>query len=374
MTSVGRNDPCPCGSGKKYKQCCLAKAEEERRERLSQQRAEASRDEKSPSAPSPAEDFPFVLEAVDEEDFSEEDFFEEDFSDDEYFGEGGEGDDIADYDEGKLAESAWWRDFEEADYEDRFELFLEALDDPGVLDDELTFEALSTIYEDSAERHERHRFDALAAALQARRPELYEESAIFYLDWSIANALISGNSEAAAAMAIALAERAEERIEVLSGMLDRLAYYAELPAMLKTLRAAWPTLKESRIIDADTIDELKDLAVNCVIFDYLERAPEPDAHDPTLVEALRYFSEVPPRVSGGLSPGPFREDPESPIPRRFHSRWRPEEGTPGGGVIQTSAVSSLHRISELPAHGAQCTLDQGPPRPHPMVFLFVVAL
>ena len=21
-TKVGRNDPCPCGSGKKYKQCC----------------------------------------------------------------------------------------------------------------------------------------------------------------------------------------------------------------------------------------------------------------------------------------------------------------------------------------------------------------
>jgi tetratricopeptide (TPR) repeat protein len=25
MTKAGRNDPCPCGSGKKYKQCCLAK-------------------------------------------------------------------------------------------------------------------------------------------------------------------------------------------------------------------------------------------------------------------------------------------------------------------------------------------------------------
>lgn len=22
---TGRNDPCPCGSGKKYKQCCLGK-------------------------------------------------------------------------------------------------------------------------------------------------------------------------------------------------------------------------------------------------------------------------------------------------------------------------------------------------------------
>ena len=25
--SVGRNDPCPCGSGKKYKKCCLGKDE-----------------------------------------------------------------------------------------------------------------------------------------------------------------------------------------------------------------------------------------------------------------------------------------------------------------------------------------------------------
>ncbi|MBI3327944.1 MAG: SEC-C domain-containing protein, partial [Nitrospinae bacterium] len=24
-TKVGRNDPCPCGSGKKYKYCCLNK-------------------------------------------------------------------------------------------------------------------------------------------------------------------------------------------------------------------------------------------------------------------------------------------------------------------------------------------------------------
>src|SRR3990172_4342969 len=23
---IGRNDPCPCGSGKKYKKCCLGKA------------------------------------------------------------------------------------------------------------------------------------------------------------------------------------------------------------------------------------------------------------------------------------------------------------------------------------------------------------
>jgi SEC-C motif-containing protein len=29
MAKIGRNDPCPCGSGKKYKKCCLAKDEQE---------------------------------------------------------------------------------------------------------------------------------------------------------------------------------------------------------------------------------------------------------------------------------------------------------------------------------------------------------
>lgn len=32
MSKIGRNDPCPCGSGKKYKKCCLAKDEEHERQ------------------------------------------------------------------------------------------------------------------------------------------------------------------------------------------------------------------------------------------------------------------------------------------------------------------------------------------------------
>jgi tetratricopeptide (TPR) repeat protein len=33
-TKTRRNDPCPCGSGKKYKQCCLRKDEEAEREAM----------------------------------------------------------------------------------------------------------------------------------------------------------------------------------------------------------------------------------------------------------------------------------------------------------------------------------------------------
>ena len=34
MAKAGRNDPCPCGSGKKYKKCCLMKDEAEARAQL----------------------------------------------------------------------------------------------------------------------------------------------------------------------------------------------------------------------------------------------------------------------------------------------------------------------------------------------------
>jgi tetratricopeptide (TPR) repeat protein len=44
MAKPGRNDRCPCGSGKKYKACCLPKEEEERaREAAVQQTAREAR-------------------------------------------------------------------------------------------------------------------------------------------------------------------------------------------------------------------------------------------------------------------------------------------------------------------------------------------
>jgi hypothetical protein len=42
MSKLGRNDPCPCGSGKKYKQCCLAKDEAKEREARTKAAEEAA--------------------------------------------------------------------------------------------------------------------------------------------------------------------------------------------------------------------------------------------------------------------------------------------------------------------------------------------
>ena len=45
MAKPGRNDRCPCGSGKKYKSCCLMKDEAADRERLTA--AQAARDQRA---------------------------------------------------------------------------------------------------------------------------------------------------------------------------------------------------------------------------------------------------------------------------------------------------------------------------------------
>jgi hypothetical protein len=47
--SLGRNDPCHCGSGKKYKQCCLGKDEAAARETRAKAAAEAPAPEASPA-------------------------------------------------------------------------------------------------------------------------------------------------------------------------------------------------------------------------------------------------------------------------------------------------------------------------------------
>jgi tetratricopeptide (TPR) repeat protein len=47
MAKIGRNDPCPCGSGQKYKRCCLARDEAAAAERA----AARAREVESAAAP-----------------------------------------------------------------------------------------------------------------------------------------------------------------------------------------------------------------------------------------------------------------------------------------------------------------------------------
>ena len=67
MVKTGRNAPCPCGSGKKYKKCCLAKEEEASRSRLEDQERRPLQAKRQPE-----EDEDLFEDALDEEESEDE--------------------------------------------------------------------------------------------------------------------------------------------------------------------------------------------------------------------------------------------------------------------------------------------------------------
>jgi hypothetical protein len=185
-----------------------------------------------------------------------------------------------------------WEEFEEADYEERIQLFYRTLDEPELLDDEQAFGMIEVLYRDTAKRNERDRFDALLQELCNRFPALYEADAASYHDWSIANALVSGRVEAAAELAVKMAERSGHATDGFFRVIDRLAYHGQLSTLLKILPVAISAVEESTEVLPWAGDELRVIASTFVILDYVEHFQEPDAGDETLLKDMERYIEV----------------------------------------------------------------------------------
>src|SRR5689334_13915973 len=135
---IGRNDPCPCGSGKKYKKCCLAKDEAAARAAYSQQAAtqrEVGRAFDLPPLPEPPP--PPPRDPLDQ------------------------------------ARDELWEKFKAAESAEQPSLFRRALADRELLDAELAFEMVCAI----RDNHDRATFAEAIDTLREQRPELYQRDA-----------------------------------------------------------------------------------------------------------------------------------------------------------------------------------------------------
>ena len=253
---VGRNDPCPCGSGKKYKKCCLAKDEAAARQEYAQ-RAEAQRElaqvfgeqfpELSPGLPPlPA---PTPLEQ---------------------------------------ARAELWGAFEDADNAEVPALFGRLLADER-FDDELAFEMICAI----RDHHDSSAFDEAIGALHAERPELYEHDAPYYLDWEITDALAAGNHAALPELGLAMAATAGKDLDTFYLALDRLCYHGWLALAAQMMQQAWPHIGEDAQLVPWANDEFARRMLDLTLFAHIERDPNLRADDPTLLAALEQFAPIP---------------------------------------------------------------------------------
>ena len=260
---VGRNDPCPCGSGKKYKKCCLRKdLEAERLKREAEQAAAAVMPALPPPPPRPPAPPAPEPEPLDPH---------------------------------VAALDARWEEFNaEEDPEGQIAIFLRSVDD-GLLDDEMAFEMLNVIYYRSLEHDGRDRFDALVATLRERLPDVYASDAHYYLDWLMTNALVAGRLDDIPALAREMGPTAGAHIDTFEKTVEMLAYHGQLAALVEMMALAWPEVRGSSDILPWGVDEFTTRAVNYVIFDTLERTSTPDAGDPGLLAAIAPYAAADPQ-------------------------------------------------------------------------------
>lgn len=268
----GRNDPCPCGSGKKYKHCCLKKDEAARR--TAYEEAALAAEAAPPAIPQPTPPrIPSMAEVYDALRAESEPIAA---ANDAYSDEPDASDDLAPFE-------ARWREFEAAgNYEEQITIFLATLDD-GLMDDENAFEMLNAIYATTAAAGARERFDPLLALLRQRVPDVYAEDAHVYLDWLITNALVAGRPDVLPALADELADTADKQLDTVSCVFDQLAYHGQLSVLAAAARRAWPRVRDGKGYFEWAIREFGVRAMTLAMLDYLEHTTAPNAAD---LEAL----------------------------------------------------------------------------------------
>ncbi len=85
MSKIGRNDPCHCGSGKKYKKCCLAKDEQEIANSVPNSRIQ--KEYGGFSVRKTPEELAFERDYFNEEEFEEDEVDDNEFDENNSFGE-----------------------------------------------------------------------------------------------------------------------------------------------------------------------------------------------------------------------------------------------------------------------------------------------
>lgn len=272
---AGRNDPCPCGSGKKYKKCCLAKDQEASLGRtavippppssvasprpapfLTQQGLKPA----GPTAPARAAEAPTPPLPLDPAT------------------ERGE---------------SRWREFESQNGGGRIAVFLKTLEDAEVMTDDLAFEMLNILHTDAVKSGGRRRFAECVSALRERRPEVFDEGAHFYLSWCLLDALAESRQEVVPSLAWELATHAGRDIDTFNRARDALGYHGQLSVLVEALRIAWPVVKSSDNVVPWGISEFAEKGVNHEIFEYLEHTAFPDPADAALLARVQFFVEEP---------------------------------------------------------------------------------
>lgn len=260
---TGRNDPCPCGSGKKYKKCCLAKDQAAERELSTQKALQQQEQERlaaiqreppaaafRPTPPPPPPER--ILTPLEQQ------------------------------------QKQLWDEFEATNPEDIPALFMRLLPDEELFNNEFAFEFMSAI----RDHNSRESFAEALAALRQERPDLYEADKQYYLDWELGDALVSRDSAALARLSDELIEVAGYALDSFNDSLRKISYSGETALVASMMQRAIPLLGEDQELFDWVPDEFRAKTMSMLLFKHYEQNPALQADDPGLQAELSPFEEL----------------------------------------------------------------------------------
>ncbi len=264
---VGRNDPCPCGSGKKYKKCCLAKdraaqaqarQEQKIRSELKVPEAISFQDEGEPlvlfdtdmmARPSPEPEIDPLMERI----------------------------------------NAFWQTFMDAPYEKQWLLVDEMLaEEPELCDSEMVFEITNTLFAPAIEAEETERFKQLLEQLEETVPDAYAEELHYILEWHILIALREGDDANIEHYFYQFSPLAGEELDTYYRITSVLAYHGKLDILYEGMRQARSFIADGGGLVPWAYDEFTEKLSDIEVLYLLDKNPDLQSEDPVL---LQHFAE-----------------------------------------------------------------------------------
>jgi hypothetical protein len=223
---TGRNESCPCGSGKKYKKCCLDKDREERRVQQEAQKL-------TPLAGNDSW-------LVEPEERDEDSYMEE-----------------------------LYARFETADFAERLAMFQEVVNhQKGVAGDLADLFAL--LQQAATDDTSRRELNCSLVELRRQRPDCWKQYLGFFVNSFLTNALATGDTSEIGAYFLEASKQPERDIDTYRNTIDMLAYHGRHRELTEGLRLALPQIEKAGGLMPWVAGDIASQLIDCEILAWVE--------------------------------------------------------------------------------------------------------
>ncbi|AMV70931.1 hypothetical protein JCM30471_27500 [Desulfuromonas carbonis] len=226
MTKTGRNESCPCGSGKKYKKCCLDKDEAVRRD---EREALGS----VPMAPDDDLQVEPEEEAVDP-----------------YMA--------------KL-----YARFEAAGFDERLTMLREVLHEQQGIEDDV-FDLVALLQQSATGEESRPEVNRCLGALRRQRADCWEQNMGYFVNYFLINALALNDTSEIGEYFLQASRQPDRHIDVYCSTIDLLAYHGQHKVLTEGLRLALPLVEKAEGLMSWVAGDIASRLIDCEVLAWVE--------------------------------------------------------------------------------------------------------